>query len=152
MRTILAIALVALGLVVPALAQEKQQPVKITAENFVVNEETREAVFTGTVVVTHPSVTLYAPMVTIIYGEGGTSDVKSFVASGPVRLKTADQSATGDQAEFEPGPQILRLSGNVKVTNAGGTVRGASLVVDLARGTSTFTAGAGERVTGVFGQ
>lgn len=142
------LAIVALtAFVLPALAQQK---VNITSDVFTVEETTREAIFTGNVVVVHPTVTVWAPKVVASYGDGGSSDIRTFVASGGVRLKTAEQDATGDQAVFTPGDQLLRLTGNVKVTNSGGTVNSTELVVNLETDVSTFTGGNGGRVTGVF--
>ena len=127
-----------------------QQPVEITADVFTVDEASKEAVFTGNVVVIHPTVTVWAPKVVAVYGEGGTTDIESFVATGGVRLKTAEQDATGDQAVFTPGDQLLRLTGNVMVTQTSGTVGAGELVVNLETNVSTFTSTGGGRVTGVF--
>jgi lipopolysaccharide export system protein LptA len=146
-RLIMAFVL-SLGL---AQATQAQSPVEITSDLFVMNEDVREAVFTGNVVVVHPNVTVWAPKVVATYGAGGTSDIETFVASGGnVRLKTKEQDATGDQAVYTPGDQLLRLSGNVKVNNASGTVNATELVVNLATNVSTFTSTGGGRVTGVF--
>jgi len=127
-----------------------QQPVQITADLFTVDENTQEAVFTGNVVVVHPSVKVWAEKVVAIYGEAGPSDIESFVASGAVRLQTTEQDATGDRAVFTPGDQLLRLTGNVQVINASGTIDAGELVVNLATNVSTFTSSGGGRVTGVF--
>lgn len=140
--------LMVLALIAPALAQN---PVEITSDQFVMNEADRKAVFTGNVVVVHPVVTVWAPKVVATYGAGGTSDIETFVASGGnVRLKTKDQDATGENATYTPGDQLLRLTGNVRVTNASGTVNATELVVNLATNVSTFTSSGGGRVTGVF--
>jgi lipopolysaccharide export system protein LptA len=140
--------LASLVLVAPALAQSQ---VEITADQTVMDDAKREVVFTGDVIVVHPTVTVWAPEVVATYGEGGTTDIKTFVATGGnVRLKTEDQDATGEHAVYTPGDQLLRLTGNVRVTNASGTVNATELVVNLATNVSTFTSGSGERVTGVF--
>lgn len=131
----------------PTLAQ---QQVEISADTFVVEEARQEALFTGNVVVKHPTVSVWADKVIATYGTGGTSDIESFEATGAVRLETADQTASGERAVFTPGDQLLRLTGNVEVTNAGGTVKAQELVVNLQTNVSTFTAGQGGRVTGVF--
>lgn len=131
----------------PALAQ---QPVEITADLFTVDENTQEAVFTGNVVVIHPSVKVWAEKVVATYGEGGTTDIETFEATGSVRLETPEQNATGDRAVFTPGDQLLRLTGNVQVINSGGTIDAAELVVNLETNVSTFTSSGGGRVTGVF--
>jgi len=127
-----------------------QQPVQITADLFTVDENTQEAVFTGNVVVVHPNVKVWAEKVVAIYGEAGPGDIESFVASGAVRLQTTEQDATGDRAVFTPGDQLLRLTGNVQVINASGTIDAGELVVNLATNVSTFTSSGGGRVTGVF--
>lgn len=127
-----------------------QDQVAITADLFTLNESGREAVFTGNVVVTHPTVKVWAGKVVAIYGAGGTTDIETFEATGDVKLETPEQVATGERAVFTPGDQLLRLTGNVKVTNSGGTVDAGELVVNLATNVSTFTGGKGGRVTGVF--
>jgi lipopolysaccharide export system protein LptA len=144
-KRLLVIALLAL-LASPAMAQ---QPVEITADLFTVDETTSEAVFTGNVVVVHPTVKVWAEKVVAIYGED-TTDIESFVATDSVRLVTDEQDATGDRAVFTPGDQMLRLTGNVKVINSGGTVDAGELVVNLETNVSTFTSSGGGRVTGVF--
>ena len=146
-RTLLVFA----ALLLPAPMAWAQNKVEITSDLFVMNEAVREAVFTGNVVVIHPNVTVWAPKVVATYGEGGTTDIETFEASGGnVRLKTEDQDATGDRAVFTPADQLLRLTGNVKVTNASGTVDASELVVNLETNVSTFTSSGGGRVTGIF--
>lgn len=146
-RTLL--TLTALLSLAPAAMAQSQ--VEITSDLFVMNEEVQEAVFTGNVVVVHPNVTVWAPKVVATYGEGGTTDIETFEASGGnVRLKTSEQDATGDRAVFTPADQLLRLMGNVKVTNASGTVDAGELVVNLETNVSTFTSTGGGRVTGIF--
>lgn len=140
-------ALVAIALATPALAQTQ---VQISADTFTIEEGRQEAVFTGNVKVTHPTVNVSAEKVVATYGQGGTSDIKSFEATGNVKLETEDQTATGQRAVFTPGDQLLRLTGNVQVSNAAGTVNAEELVVNLATKISTFTASKGGRVTGVF--
>ena len=126
--------LVLLAITLPALAQNR---VEITADQTVMNDSAREVTFTGDVIVIHPTVTVWAPKVIATYGEGGTTDIKTFVATGGnVRLKTAEQDATGEHAVYTPGDQLLRLTGNVVVNNASNV--------------STFTSSGGGRVTGVF--
>jgi lipopolysaccharide export system protein LptA len=148
MTQILAALLALATLVLPAFAQ--QQKVNITADQFTVDEKTKQAVFSGNVVVVHPSVTVNADKVEAVYGSAGASDIQSFVATGAVTLDTPDQKATGERAVFNPGDQLLRLTGNVKVTNASGTVDSQELVVNLATNVSTFTSSGSGRVTGVF--
>lgn len=130
----------------PVAAQE-DDPVKITADKFVVDEVARLATFTGNVIVVRNDMTVWAPTVVVDYGEGGPSNIKSFVASGGVRIKTDAQDATGDRAIYDPGAKTLRITGNVMVINSQSTVGSPDLVIDLEANTTTFSGG---RVTGIF--
>lgn len=147
LRSSLALLVLPFLLVAPSLGQDK---VQITADDFTLTEATHEAIFTGNVLVVHPSVTVKAAKVVATYGDGGTSDIETFEALGNVTLTTPEQTATGERAVFNPADQLLRLTGNVRVVNATGTVDASELVVNLATNTSTFTSGGGGRVTGVF--
>lgn len=146
MRLRLAFAL-ALALAAPALAAD---PVKITADQFVIDETANVATFTGNAIVTRKTLTVWAPKVVVDYGEGGPSDINSFVASGGVRIKTSEQDVTGDRAIYDPNTEKLRVTGNVMVINASSTVGGPDMIVDLRTETTTFIGGGSGRVTGVF--
>lgn len=145
-RAVLA-ALLSLGVAAPAWAQAQGDPVNITADNFVVDDPTQTATFTGNVVVKRTNLTVWASKVVVDYGEGGPSNIRSFTATGKVRIKTPTQDATGDRAIYDPKTETLRLTGNVMVVNATGSVGGAEMLVNLRTNTTTFSGG---RVTGVF--
>ena len=149
MRLALAFALVLLAVAAPAPAQEKD-PVNITADKFVVDDVKRIATFTGQVVVKRKTLTVWAPKVVVEYGEAGPSSVKSFVASGGVRIKTPDRDATGDYAIYDPKAETLRITGNVMVVSEASTVGGPDLVIDLNSDTTVFQGSSNGRVTGVF--
>ena len=148
MTRLFALVVTTILLVLPALAQGTD-PVNITADKFVMDETQNLAIFTGNVVVKRKALTVNAPKVVVDYGEGGPSDIKSFVASGGVRIVTPDQDVTGDRAIYDPKTEKLRVTGNVMVVNATSTVGSGDMIVDLKTDTTTFTGGGG-RVTGVF--
>ena len=149
MRRLLAITFALLALAVPVGAQEKD-PVNITADKFVVDDVGGVATFTGSVVVKRKKLTVWAPKVVVEYGEDGPSSIKSFVASGGVRIKTDDQDATGDLAIYDPKAQTLRITGNVMVVSEASTVGAGDLVIDLNADTTVFQGSGTGRVTGVF--
>lgn len=125
------------------------QPVEVTADSLTIEEGKKEATFTGNVVVTRPNLTVNAAKVVVIYASG-IDDIQSFDASGNVRIETPGQVATGDYAVFDPKTQMLRLTGNVLVQNASGTIGAAGLTVNLETNDTVFEAGEGQRVTGLF--
>lgn len=150
MTRLLALILAAVLFAWPASAQESD-PVKITADKFVMDEAQHIATFTGNVVVKRKKLDVYAPKVVVDYGEGGPSDIKSFVATGGVRIVTPDQDVKGDRAIYDPRTEKLRVTGNVMVVNASSTVGSGDMIVDLKTNATTFTGGGKNgRVTGVF--
>jgi lipopolysaccharide export system protein LptA len=135
------------GLVLPVAAAT---PVKITADQFSIAEDAGTATFVGNVVVTRGDLTLTAEKVVVYYAAGGGGDVDRMVATGRVHVNTSGQKASGDTADFDPASQQIRLSGNVQVINAQGTMNGPELLIDLGQKSSTFSSGKGGRVSGVF--
>eukprot|EP01035_Chromulina_nebulosa_P011010 gene11010-14738_t len=90
-RRLLLAALLALPLLAAA---EAPNPVKITSDKFEVDDAKHLATFTGKVVVLRKDLTVWAPKVVVDYGDGGPGNIKTFVASGGVRIKTPSQDAT----------------------------------------------------------
>ena len=146
-RALLASAFALMLLAVPAGAVES---VTVSANSFVVDEATSSAVFTGKVHVTHPLLKLTAQKVVVRYGDGGTSDIESFEASGKVSIRMGDQSASGQVAVYDVAGQTLRLSGKVKVKRGKTVLTGPDLLINLVTNTTTFNGGGNGRVTGVF--
>lgn len=147
-------ALVALALLVsaPASAQNPVVPgqeIQVSADSLVIEESQKQATFSGNVLISRTGLTVRAAKVTVVYG-GGIDDIQSFDANGSVSIETAGQTATGDRAVFDPKTQILKLTGNVMVQNAAGSMGGATLTVNLSTNDTVFEAGQGKRVTGVF--
>ncbi|SFZ86536.1 lipopolysaccharide export system protein LptA [Devosia enhydra] len=133
-----------------AAAGAAQSSVKITADRFVIDEKASTAQFSGNVVVLRQAMTVWADQVVVNLGDGGAEDIRDFVATGNVRIKTDTQEATGRRAVFDPKTQLLRLTENVRVTNASGTVNAPELVVNLETNQTVFSGSSGNRVTGVF--
>jgi len=142
------LALLLAMFVAPAFAAGT--PVKITADSFVIDQATSKATFTGAVVITRGSMTMWADKAVVNYGNGGEADIDGLDATGNVRIKTTGQEATGNRATFTPDNSTVRLSGNVKVKNAQGTMSGPELTINLSSNTSVFKGSEGGRVTGVF--
>jgi lipopolysaccharide export system protein LptA len=147
MKLLAALTLALMTLVLPALAAE---PVKVSADDFTIDQGKNNATFSGNVVITRTGLQLWADKVVVIYGKGGQSDIDSLTATGNVRIKTESQDATGAKATFDPDTLILKLSGNVTVVNAQGKLNGPELTINLATNSSVFKGNEGGRVTGVF--
>ncbi len=130
-------------------------PVNISGDQFDIDEGNNKATFTGNVVIKQSTFQLWAPRVTASYGEGGPSDLKKITADGRIRVKFGTQTAISDHGIYDPKTKILRMIGNVSVTQANNTnaVNGPEMIIDLANDTTRFV-GTGTddgRVTAVFG-
>ena len=166
LRTIIGALLIAGAFAMPIMAQQSGDPaglgglagqagaeVNISANSLEIIEESNTALFQGDVVINQGTMEMRAQRVEALYGEGGPSDLVSFVASGGrVTMTFDDQTVEGDQANYDFAQRVLTFSGDVEVINPSGRVTSARLVIDTRAGTSSFsgTGGSGGRVTGVF--
>jgi len=127
--------------------------IKITSDQFIVNETSSSATFTGNVIIKQPDLIVYANKVVVHYGAGGPSDLKDFEAIGGVKIVQPEQTAKADRGVYNPKSKILTLYDNVAVTNESGTIMGSELIIDTISGISKFPSQSdGGRVTAVFSQ
>lgn len=62
----------------------------------------------------------------------GTPQITRIVAEGGIRVQQRDQVATGKKAVYEAATQVVKLSGDVVLTQGKNVVKGDTLVVNLA--------------------
>ena len=143
----LILATVFLGLAQPALAEDK---VNITADRFVIEEESNLATFSGSVVVVQGTTTITADTVEVHYGTGGASDIEELVADGHLVITTPSQKVTGGRGRYDPATRVMIVTGDVVAESPSGRVTGTELRVDFKANTTEFANQDGGRVTGVF--
>lgn len=148
MTRLLGLVAILLLAAVPALAAGI--PIEISADTFTIDQGKNRATFSGNVVITRKDLDMRADSVTVLYGKGGEADIDSLSANGNVVVKTPTQQARGDNATFDPDRQTVRITGNVRISNAQGQVNGPELVIDLKQDTTIFQGNKGGRVTGTF--
>lgn len=148
MMRVLALLAVLLSATLPALAAGI--PIEIAADTFTIEQASSRATFAGNVVITRKGLDMRADSVSVTYGKGGEADIDSLTASGNVEVKTPTQRARGDKAVFDPDSQTIRITGNVRISNAQGEVNGPELLIDLKADTTVFQGNKGGRVTGTF--
>ncbi|MCC0017105.1 MAG: LptA/OstA family protein [Rhodobiaceae bacterium] len=131
------------------------QPVKIDADRFDVFDDRKQAIFSGNVILEQGEVRLQTHKLVVSY-EGGTDQRQGRItrldASGKVVVHSKDQTATGDSAVYEVASRVIRLKGNVVLTQGKNVIRGTDLIVDLTTGTSKLVSSGsgGGRVQGLF--
>lgn len=114
-------------------------PVEVTADQLELDQAEGKARFAGDVLVIQGDLRLAAPQIVIAYarnddGEVGT-DVDTITASGGVTMVTLEEAAEAQQAVYSPLREELVLIGDVLLTQAGNTLSGEKLIIDLAANT-----------------
>lgn len=157
-------------------SQNRDQPVKIQANSLEVRDKDQVATFLGNVNLVQGDTTLKCKTLVVHYdqkgkdkdskdkaqkpvtnvmtaaqpGPGGQSQIKRLEAKGGVVVTQKDQTATGENGEFDMASNTVTLFGNVVVTQGQNVLRGERLVVDLTTGVSRVESGSRGRVEGLF--
>lgn len=133
-------------------ATNRNQPVRINANQLEVRDKDKVAVFSGNVVVTQGDTTLRCKDLLVFY-EGSVGapqegapmkkgQIRKLEATGGVVVKTKEQTATGDSGTFLMTNNTVTLVGSpVVLTQGPNVIRGKKLVVDLVSGVSRFEGG-----------
>lgn len=72
---------------------------------------------------------------------GGSSEIDKMQASGKVYIKSADQVATSEKADFDMASQIAVLTGNVVMTQGDNVARGEILTIHMDTGLAKLGGG-----------
>lgn len=117
------------------IKSDTSQPVEVTSDQLAVNQTDGTALFTGNVVVIQGDLRLAAESVRVEYAKDDTSKVERILASGGVTLASATEAAEGKEAVYSVANGEIVMTGDVLLTQNGGTIAGQKLVVDLETGT-----------------
>lgn len=97
--------------------QAQPEPIEITADKLVTDNQKRTAVFSGNVTAAQAGTKLTADQLTIIYKAGtspdatGTSDIERLEAKGNVRIEFDNKLAVSNQAVYIIDERKLVLEG-----------------------------------------
>ncbi len=167
--SILLVSLTATG----ALAQKSHNsnaPIDFGADHIELQDKANRAVLAGNVSVRQAEMTLNSARMTVAYtGEvvGGNPQVSRLDASGGVTVRRPDQTARSQYAIYDLNRRVITMLGAVTLTQAGNTVNGGRLTMNLdtgravidgssvagssgAAGGATGVTQTGGRVTGTF--
>ncbi|WP_310618560.1 lipopolysaccharide transport periplasmic protein LptA [Flexibacterium corallicola] len=122
-----------------------KEPIEIQAANLQVQDKQKSATFTGNVVVTQGESRLKADKLIVYYSgsmattgedtEAVQQSISRIEADGNVLISSEDQVATGDEASFDMGKEIMIMTGKKVVLSQGpNVVVGSQLVVNLKTG------------------
>ncbi len=115
-------------------------PVEVAADELTVDQATGRATLTGNVVIAQGDLRLSARTVTVDYvtADGGRT-IERMSAVGDVLIVAGEDAAEGQEAIYTLGTSDILLTGDVLVTQAGSTLAGDRLTVNLASGAGVVT-------------
>jgi lipopolysaccharide export system protein LptA len=156
LRRLFAAVAVASALLVPAQTNSAgaAAEVQIEADQMQVNQQARQATFTGNVDAVQGNVRMRSDNLVVDYdeapsGEGKKTDVRYLSARGNVVVTSKGQTVTAQWAKFDVRANTVEFGDNVTVTEGRTVLHGRRLVLDLTTGESRLVGG-GERVQGTF--
>ena len=143
---------------------DSDAPVDVDADRIEVQDRADRAIFAGNVRARQGDMTLTAARITVAYskpppGASGDPQIQRMDATGGVVVTNPTERATGNYAIYDLDRKLVTMLGNVVLTRAGNTVRGARAILDLTTNHATVdgssvgggtSAAPGGRVSGRF--
>jgi len=130
---------------------DSSAPIEIVADSLEVQQANNLAIFTGEVVAGQATLRLTADKLTVTYAaENSGSDtgaIQKMRAEGNVFLSNGAETAQGAWAVYDVASSMIRMGGNVVLTQGENAISGESLVIDLNAGNGRIEGG---RVKSVF--
>jgi len=132
----------------PAAAQEKgpfggfkhdsSQPIEITADSLEVRQDENLAIFEGEVEAGQDTLRLTADKVRVYYDpeseQSDTGAIRNMQAEGNVFLSNGSETAEGAYAEYDVAGGMVRMHGDVVLTQGANVLSGERLVIDMNTG------------------
>jgi lipopolysaccharide transport protein LptA len=154
-------AAAAAGLLAPEGGGSKE-PIEITADRLVSNNNEKWADFLGTVKTVQGKFTMTSDALRVFYSgdlmnppkdQPVRSKVERFVAKGRVRIVTEQYTTDSQQAEYVQATDILTLTGpNSRVVSGSNVITGPKIVLQRSEGKAVVEGAGSERVKAVFSQ
>lgn len=130
-------------------------PVDFGADHIELQDKANRVLLSGSVALKQAEMTLNADRMTVSYtGQaiGGNPQVSRFDAAGGVVVHRPDQTARSQYAVYDLNRRVITMIGGVQLNQAGNTVNGARLTLDLDSGRAVIdgsgVAGGGGGVPG----
>ncbi len=124
----------------PAAAQTRHDtnaPIDFGADHIELQDRANRAVLAGNVKVRQGAMTLTAQRMSVAYtGQviGGNPQVSRLDASGGVTVVRPDQTARSQFGVYDLNRRVITMLGSVRLTQAGNTVNGGRLTINLDTG------------------
>ena len=140
-------ALAQTNIALGGLNADPSAPVEITADALSVDQDSGQATFEGNVVIGQGDLRVAAGSVRVVY-DAETGDIARLLASGGVTFVTATEASEAANADYDLRAGVLRLSGDVLLTQGASALSADSMTVNLNTGAARMEG----RVRTVFQQ
>lgn len=126
-----------LATAVVAQSHNSNAPIDFSADTIELQDRANRAVLAGNVAVRQASMTLNAARLTVAYTgkvTDGSPQASRLDASGGVTVRRPDQTARSQYAVYDINRRVITMLGAVTLTQAGNTVNGGRLTINLDSG------------------
>jgi len=130
-----------------ALPNDREQPVRIQADSAQMDDKNKVATYTGDVIITQGSMMIKGNVVTVTLNQAGDIDTATSVGSLAYFEQQQDAAKPdkmqgyAKQIQYQAGKDLIILTDQAKVINAGNTTEGEKIVYNSK--TQVATAGRG---------
>ena len=121
--------LLAVSLQAHALESDRKQPIEIEADQGELDQKNQSTTFSGNVVIKQGTLNIRAASVNVVRSADGQQTMKA--SGSPVRFGQTLDGGKGtvngeaSQVEYSSASNVVKLSGNAKVTRGGDKAEGA---------------------------
>ena len=119
------------------MSVDSSAAIEVTADSLSVDQETGTAVFTGNVIVGQGELKLSAARLEVIYDDEG-GEISRLLASGGVTFVTAEDAAEAQTADYDVATGMLKLNGDVLLTQGASAISAERMVLNVQTGTATM--------------
>ena len=119
--------------------------INIVSDRLEIDEKTNESIFTGNVYAEENTFKIWSERMVVKFNESRDQidEIKSFE---DVKIYHNDMTTNSDQALYLPATQILKLTGNVHITQDGNQIKCEELILDIKNSTSIMKGNSAKRL------
>ena len=121
-----------------SVVADREKPIEISADQLAINDETGVTEFSGMVEILQGDLSLNADFVQATYTPGSGA-IQTLLATGEVILRSGEDEAKADRAEYAVDADQIIMTGNVFVRQAGNNLSAERAEINLETGAATLS-------------
>ena len=121
-----------------SVTADREQPIEVSADQLAINDETGVTEFSGMVEILQGDLSMNADFVQATYTPGSGA-IQTLLATGEVILRSGEDEAKADRAEYAVESNQIIMTGNVFVRQAGNKLSAERAEINLETGAATLS-------------